>query len=67
MDKIDDTVKAIKKLDDAMMELLTLQPELLNSHTFDSWTCLMMDIMMEPDCTESYQTLGSYQFDEPVQ
>ena len=57
----DKAITAIKKLDKAMMELLDADTKLLNEEIYSLWMALMMSIGMEPDCTESYQTLANYQ------
>ena len=60
-----ETWALVKKMDAAMEELLEENPSLLHSVTYTNWMCLMMDMGVEPDMTESYQILGSYQFEDP--
>ena len=54
-------IKHVEQLDEAMMSLLNADSKLLNEETYSLWMALMMSIGMEPDCTESYQTLAGYQ------
>ena len=61
-------IENVKQMDVGMSGILATDPSLLNKETYELWMALMMHIGMEPDCTDAYQTLGSYQFDEvPVE
>ena len=59
--ELDNFIGNVKQLDEAMMGLLNANSKLLNEETYSLWMALMMSIGMEPDCTESYQTLAGYQ------